>query len=170
MCSLRLAVLPVVCPCHSRPSRAAFGFTLLEIMIVVGIIALLAVIAIPSFMRARETTRVTAFVNDLQKATDAFEMYAMERGNYPPDANRGVIPPGMESFLPKMNWTNTTPLGGRWDWERNTLGIRAGVSAVTPTAPPSAFQEVDLRIDDGNLASGRFQFINSDRYTYIVLP
>ena len=42
------------------------GFTLVEIMIVVAIIALLAAIAIPSFMKSRQDSRRTACVNNLR--------------------------------------------------------------------------------------------------------
>ena len=40
--------------------RAGRGFTLVEIMIVVAVIALLAVIAIPNFLKARNSARVKA--------------------------------------------------------------------------------------------------------------
>ncbi len=42
------------------------GFTLVEIMIVVAIIALLAAIAIPSFMRSRQDARKSACMNNLR--------------------------------------------------------------------------------------------------------
>ena len=45
------------------------GFSLVEIMIVVSIIALLAVIALPSFLRAREQARAAKFMNALRVAS-----------------------------------------------------------------------------------------------------
>ena len=42
------------------------GFTLVEIMIVVAIIALLAAIAIPSFMKSRADSRQSACINNLR--------------------------------------------------------------------------------------------------------
>ncbi|MCF7837474.1 MAG: prepilin-type N-terminal cleavage/methylation domain-containing protein, partial [Candidatus Marinimicrobia bacterium] len=54
------------------------GFTLVEIMIVVLIIALLAAIAVPSFMRARERSRTSACINNLRQIDSAKEQWAME--------------------------------------------------------------------------------------------
>ncbi len=54
------------------------GFTLVEIMIVVLIIGLLAAIAIPSFMKARERSRINACINNLRQIDGAKEQYAME--------------------------------------------------------------------------------------------
>ena len=42
------------------------GFTLVEIMIVVAIIALLAAIAVPGFLRARKRSQASRVVNDLR--------------------------------------------------------------------------------------------------------
>jgi prepilin-type N-terminal cleavage/methylation domain-containing protein len=42
------------------------GFTLVEIMIVVAIIALLAAIAVPGFLRARKRAQASRILNDLR--------------------------------------------------------------------------------------------------------
>ena len=58
----------------SRPG----GFTLVEIMIVVAIIALLASIAVPSFLRARKRSQASRIINDLRLIDNACDMYAIE--------------------------------------------------------------------------------------------
>lgn len=54
------------------------GFTLVEIMIVVAIIALLAAIAVPGFLRARKRTQASKILNDLRMIDAAVDQYAIE--------------------------------------------------------------------------------------------
>lgn len=61
------------------------GFTLVEIMIVVAIIGLLAAIAIPNFVRARESAQLNTIANNLRILEGAKEQYALEN-KLPTDA------------------------------------------------------------------------------------
>ncbi len=54
------------------------GFTLVEIMIVVAIIALLASIAVPGFLRARKRAQASRIINDLRLIDSAVDQYAIE--------------------------------------------------------------------------------------------
>ena len=54
------------------------GFTLVEIMIVVAIIALLAAIAVPNFLRARKRSQATRILEDLRIIDSAVDQYAIE--------------------------------------------------------------------------------------------
>ena len=54
------------------------GFTLVEIMIVVAIIALLAAIAVPNFLRARKRSQATRMLTDLRVIDSAIDQYAIE--------------------------------------------------------------------------------------------
>jgi prepilin-type N-terminal cleavage/methylation domain-containing protein len=56
------------------------GFTLVEIMIVVAIIALLAAIAVPGFLRARKRSQASKILNDLRMIDGAVDQYAIETG------------------------------------------------------------------------------------------
>jgi prepilin-type N-terminal cleavage/methylation domain-containing protein len=62
------------------------GFTLVEIMIVVAIIALLAAIAVPGFLRARKRSQASKIINDLRMIDAAVDQYAIETGKKTGDA------------------------------------------------------------------------------------
>jgi prepilin-type N-terminal cleavage/methylation domain-containing protein len=60
------------------PNTRRAGFTLVEIMIVVAIIALLAAIAVPNFMRARKRSQATMILDQLKTLDQAVDQYAIE--------------------------------------------------------------------------------------------
>ena len=57
------------------------GFTLVEIMIVVAIIALLAAIAVPSFMNARSKSMQSSCQNNLRLIDGAMQQFALDYSN-----------------------------------------------------------------------------------------
>ncbi len=54
------------------------GFTLVEIMIVVAIIALLAAIAVPNFLRSRKRSQATMILEELRAISGAVDQYAID--------------------------------------------------------------------------------------------
>ncbi len=83
------------------------GFTLVEVMIVVAIIALLAAIAIPNLMKAREGSDITAC-----------------------KANKRAVVNAIMTWAAKEN-VNIAGLIAAYDGQRITTVITAGASAIT---------------------------------------
>src|SRR5436305_14698188 len=76
MLACRLLISPVIMIKSAADYRK--GFTLVEIMIVVAIIALLAAIAVPGFLRARKRSQASRILNDLRMIDSACDQYAIE--------------------------------------------------------------------------------------------
>ena len=74
------------------------GFTLIELMIVVAIIAIVAAIAIPSLQNARKSANETRVISFLRTATTVCEQYRTRYRRYPSHehdiVNAGFLPPG----------------------------------------------------------------------------
>ncbi len=68
-------------------ARRGTGFTLVEIMIVVAIIALLAAIAIPNVLRGRTSANEAAAVGNTRALVSSLEMYRSTNNIYPATAN-----------------------------------------------------------------------------------
>ncbi len=72
------------------------GFTLVEIMIVVAIIALLAGLAVPSVIKQRSTARKTICINNLRQIDSAKEQYALA-ANLNTDSE--ITAEGIDSYI-----------------------------------------------------------------------
>ena len=107
------------------------GFTLVEIMIVVAIIALLAAIAVPNFLRSRKRSQATQVLEDLRILDSAVDQYAIETNK-----TSGFVP----VFADLQNYIKT---GTRLYASTNTdiLGNSFGTFTVdtAPKVPASSY-------------------------------
>lgn len=67
------------------------GFTLIELMIVIAIIAILAAVLVPNFMRAREASRLTACKSNLKNISTAVETYSNDYDGLYPSTAAGTL-------------------------------------------------------------------------------
>ncbi len=66
------------------------GFTLIEMMIVVAIIAILVSILVPNFVRARAQAQTAACEANLKEIATALELYETDHDAYPAGTNAPV--------------------------------------------------------------------------------
>ncbi len=60
------------------------GFTLIELMIVVAVVAVLAALAIPNYLEAQTRSKVSAAKSNLVVVRNALEAYHVDNNAYPP--------------------------------------------------------------------------------------
>lgn len=108
------------------------GFTLVEIMIVVAIIALLSAIAIPSWLRARKRTQAVTIYDDLRLIDSAVDQYALEANLGPGDPVNSLV---WQRFFFKTNMR-------LYETGNNVLGHPYGDQYVDslPTIPQASWQ------------------------------
>ena len=92
-----------------RAWKKGEGFTLIELLIVVAIIAILAGIAIPNFVRAGNKTKISRVFADFKHIGEALETYAMDNVAYPSenDAFDALVPNYITS-IPKDPFSDAT--------------------------------------------------------------
>jgi len=125
------------------------GFTLVEIMIVVAIIALLAAIAVPGFLRARKRSQATRILEDLRMIDAAVDQYAVEtnkKGGFAVGSAdiKAYLKPNSQLY---NSWKNV--LGDSYD---ATYAVDATVATPTGTlgelgdvAPAEFWQPFELK-------------------------
>lgn len=88
------------------------GFTLVEIMIVVAIVGLLATLAMPSFMRARETNNNSMCINNLRVLATAKTILTFEHRLGDGDT---VEEEDINLYLKRPFSAMVEPTGGEYD-------------------------------------------------------
>lgn len=136
------------------------AYTLVEMMIAVAVIAVIASIAVPAAMRARNRARTVDIINELRATSEAFQMYVQEKTIFPPTSSGfSAVPAGMDRYMPKKStWKSATPGGGLWYfWNFNPFGVwgyNAFVGIYNPNFTPDTLQAIDDALDDGDATTG----------------
>ena len=116
-------------------NRNRGGFTLVEIMIVVAIIALLAAIAVPNFLRARKRSQATRILEDLRMIDSALDQYAIETNK---TTGQTAIWTDIKAYL-KVGSTLYNSTGT--DLLSNSFGANFTVDTI-PKVPTATFESL----------------------------
>ena len=110
----------------ARLRRSWQAFTLVEIMIVLGILGLLLAIVVPNYVRARANAQASTCINNLRKIDDAVSQFGLEKGKKTGDPI--TYPDDLTPYI-KLNtlgFIPACPAGG--DYTVGSLGAKPQTS------------------------------------------
>lgn len=103
---------------RNRPPVSCDGLTLIELIVAIGIVALLTAVLVPNLMRTRTTTNEAAAMGNLRAIGISLQVFYAQNNGYPPlwqadmfaDANPDFGPPifdvpMMDSFVQGYGYT-----------------------------------------------------------------
>lgn len=88
---IRPHILPAVTSdCAGEARRANGGFTLIEMLVVMALVALLLTLALPRYFHSVDRTKETVLKQNLVQMRDAIDKFYGDRGRYP-DALQDLV-------------------------------------------------------------------------------
>src|SRR3954469_7027133 len=104
--------------------RSEEGFTLIELMVVVLIIAILLAIAIPSFLGARGKAQDRAAQSNARNALTAEKTYYTDNQVY------SALPADLTAIEPSLTYVNVAPKQGSKEVQLQKGNATTGLSAA----------------------------------------
>ncbi len=99
-----------------KKNKGVFGFTLIELMVAIAIVAIMAAVGMVMYSTAQKAGRISKRIQDLSALRTAIELYKSSTGNYPNQnvaATCGNSATALGALVPNyMTSLPADPLGG----------------------------------------------------------
>lgn len=126
------------------------GFTLIELMIVIAIIATLAAILIPNFIHARAESQTASCEGNEKQIATSLEEYAVDTGGIYPAS--GVVRPALFGAAPYLNTTPTDPVSGaNYQFTNPAAAFCNATAANSYDVTDAGNHDKTVQIANGNL-------------------
>jgi len=153
-------------------NKRASGFTIVELLIVIVIIAILAAITIVAYNGIQQRAKASALADGVTQVEKAFHLWAVQDGlsAWPVYGNNPTIA-DLISTTNIKNYLQKTPLlsgqtDANWyydnDNDTRTSGCNyetTGANLFVANVDQATVQQVDKSIDDGTLNCGKIRWV-----------
>jgi prepilin-type N-terminal cleavage/methylation domain-containing protein/prepilin-type processing-associated H-X9-DG protein len=129
------SVLPKSVPMSFINSKSRFAFTLVELLVVIGIIGVLVSLLLPAIQMAREAARRTSCTNNLRQLAIAAHNYHDARNQFPAASHQavdvgGVPTGGTTVWVELLPYFEQRNLLEKWDYLDNRNNVAGGKDAT----------------------------------------
>ena len=112
--------------------RKEKGFTLIELMVVIVIIAILAAVALPNFMGATEKARESAVTSAVKALQTSLEMYAVDHnGTYPQTSDGSSALEDIATYLPNGKFPNNPANNTAYSYDNGLVDVADAAQSPT---------------------------------------
>jgi type II secretion system protein G len=149
------------------PRAQERGFTLIEMMIVVAIIAILVAILVPNFMRARAQAQTAACEANLKEIATALELYQTDHEQYPDTSgatNATATDPSLGQYLRQ---TPVDPVNPAGFYQYQVSNYSSGNASYTIICPGS-HDPATLTSIGGSTSATHIQYSSAGGYTAVA--
>jgi len=155
----------------SRIRNGERGFTLVELLAVVAIIAVLGAFITPNVIRAIEKSRVSGAVADSRVVKSAVQSYYYDTGQWPTESIAGTDPgfctnPGVSGWSgPYLeHWPSVNPWGGTFTYSSGENQLFGGTVRYLRLSdvPDNALEKLQESLGSSNVKK-------DSSYLYILL-